>query len=169
MDDINTIFNDDNIQNMNITNIVEDENEYEYSTSNLKDINNKNVRYLNIINYLGLNPNINYPISIIINGIVELHTHEYKVTTSYAGKIQFFIFNSCKISQEIKKNLFDYMKEKYSFYEINRAVKRAYHYYNLDNVINKISVNTTKKQESIVLGFNYNNPRWVPLNSYEIE
>jgi len=164
MDEFNTIFNDEN-NNMNITDIIENEVDDIYIVDNSKDSKNKNTRFLNIIYYLGLNSNINYPLHIIINGIIELHTYEEKKTHYHS----YYKFNTSSISQEIKKNLFDFNKEKYSSYEISRAVKRAYHYYNLDNVVYKYSINSTKKQKINVLGFNYNNPRWVPLNSYDIE
>jgi len=148
-----------NEENMNV-HIIDDN----ISNTSDDDIDNKKYnRYKKIINNLGLNININYPLNIIVDGIIELHT--IPVGNIYVS------FCDNDISQKIRKNIFgnELMQNKfikYTKYYIKRSVKIAFKNY-LYNTIYKNNKNVIDKVDT--LGFNYNNPRWSKLSSYAIE
>ena len=126
--------------------------------------NNNNNRYINILNLMGLNHNINYPINIVIDGIIQMHMDN--ITNIY------YSFSNNKISQKIKNELFgvENTNNKFTIYTVKNMIKRAYsnHRYTYNNP-NTIPIGDKQKHKIDTLGFNYNNPRWLPLVSQEIE
>jgi hypothetical protein len=125
------------------------------------EIYNSKCRYENIINILGLNLNIDYPINVLIDGVIQLHT------TVLGEKI--YKFNNNKLSKKVEYLLFDkyYIGKNHTYIKIKNKIKDAYKYYKFNVIINNKTVKNNKK--SIILGFNHEYSRWIPLQSYEIE
>ena len=127
------------------------------------DDNSKN-RYENIIDIIGLNINIDYPINILLDGIIQLHT------TGYSGKP--VKFNNNNLSKKLECLLFDkpYIGKNHTYAEIKRRLISAYKYYKFNTVINNKFLNNNSKTYNLPnLGFNFEYSRWIPLQSYEIE
>jgi len=159
----------DNIINSNIeinNNIINEQNNINNILSNIehsvKNKIKKNDRYLNVLDALGLNINITYPIKVIIDTIIELH-----VTTNGHTKnsyIRNYKFKTDINSRLIKENL-DLVDTYYlSYIHIKRSLHKIFRNYKYDLVINTInikeSVNTLNNQ---IIGFNYDNPNWKSL------
>lgn len=149
MDSFN-IDHDENNENDNI--MINDENEV--------ITNHKNNMWENIINQLGLNININYPVKTIENGIYEIHCQRLNTNTSkYTKNIK---FKDDKISKTIETHIFgQHSYAPYNLKQFHRSLNNLYRHHKYDNIVNIIDKNDNKKD---VLGFNYKNPRWEPLN-----
>jgi len=161
MDLIN--FNEENI-NTNEENININNNENIIININNNENNNKNNRYENIIELMGLNSNIDYPLKIIIEGIVEMHmikTTENKINSMYS---RVYRFKEDEISTKICDILFGHVVINVSKMSIGRNIRRLYR----NNKYNKIIMNVDNKQTE-TLGFNYDNPRWSQLESFILE
>lgn len=131
-----------------------------------------NDRYINIIETLGLNININYPINILIDAIVELHTintNNNKYVTHHARCFQ---FKNNSLSQKIKNNLTVHLSNHFSKKDIKYALRYLLQKFKYDKVVNSLEekekATLTQHQETMI-GFNYSNPRWNTLSSYSIE
>jgi alpha-D-ribose 1-methylphosphonate 5-triphosphate diphosphatase PhnM len=146
---------------MDFTNIEEDEQEETNENIEVQNLHdNKNYRYLNIIKLLGLNEKINYPHNIIISGIIEMHTDTHG-PHMYIRKTMVFKNNS--VSKQISENLFGGSPtNSVSYMSISRQIKRLYRQYKYENM-------NIHNMIDEILGFNYENPRWIPLESYDIE
>jgi hypothetical protein len=165
------------------TKIIEQSDMENLEKITLKDTDSDYIRYSNIINALGLNVDINYPIKVLADAIVEMHltsSDESKNSYIYSRTLT---FKNNKISNIIKSNLMQNRYQvNYSRKEINYALKRLIRNYKysmvLDNTIslnNSIhdntiinNINNSNKPGSEIMGFNYNNPRWVPLYNFNI-
>lgn len=131
-------------------------------------------RYNTIIETLGLNININYPINVLTEAIIELHTinnSNKKYATHYTRCFQ---FKNNPLSNKIKNNLYaqGYMNNNFSKKDIKYTLRSLLHKLKYDKVISNIDekekVTLTQYQEPMI-GFNYNNPRWNTLLSYTID
>jgi hypothetical protein len=137
---------------------------------------NYNTRYENIIELLGLNININYPIKIIVDGIIELYmkNESTHVKSKYA---RCFKFVDNIIAKKICSNLFDHNHNNHHTYHISimslqTSLRRLHRHYKYNKIASKIDkpndiINKNNNKESN-LGFNYNNPRWYNLTSMVI-
>jgi len=145
----------------------------------LKDTDSDYIRYSNIINALGLNIDINYPIQVLVVAIVEMHlipTDEDKKSYIYKA----LVFKNNKISNIIKSNLMPHKSQGLTTsQEIKYALKRLIRNYKYsmvldktiitnNTIINNINNSNIIKSGSEIMGFNYNNPRWVPLYNFNI-
>ena len=135
----------------------------------------ENQRYNTIIETLGLNININYPINVLTDAIIEMHTNNKNNNNNYiAHHTRCFQFKTNSLSNKIKTNLVanGYLSNFFSKKDIKYALRSLLHKYNYDKIISNIDV-----EEKIILiqhhepmlGFNYNNPRWNTLLSYTFE
>jgi hypothetical protein len=127
-------------------------------------------RYIEIIKLMGLNENINYPINIIITGIIELYTNSNtKNLQKYHRGIHFRLD---EVSKKIYNNLFGTTHIcPVSHINIARTLKRLHRHYKFNNYTSyliDIKYNDICKNNTI-LGFNYENLRWSSLDSYNIE
>jgi hypothetical protein len=165
------------------TKIIEQSDMENLEKITVKDTDSDYIRYSNIINALGLNVDINYPFKVLADAIIEMHltsSDEYKNSYIYSRTLT---FKNNKISNIIKSNLMQYkFQVNYSRKEINYALKRLIRNYKysmaLDNTIitnntiinniNNINNSNIIKPVSEIMGFNYNNPRWVPLYNFNI-
>jgi hypothetical protein len=151
---------DDSEQNINISNNV---------------INHHHDRYIEIIKLMELNENINYPINIIINGIIDLYTNKADNTVSTSKHYKNINFRTDPISKKIYKYIFctegDHMYP-VSIISITRLLRRLQrnHAYNKYIIIDKNNIDKNNKNENKnnTLGFNYSNLRWLSLESYDI-
>jgi len=126
-------------------------------------------RYIEIIKLMGLNENINYPMNIIYNGIVELYTNN---TIKNANKYHRGIhFRLDEVSKKIYNNLFGTTHmSPVSHVNIVRTLKRLHRHYKYNNCNNIIiDKNHAVCKNNQILGFNYENLRWSSLESYNIE
>ena len=143
------------------------------------DINNDIIpRYEIILELLGLNKNINYPQSIILDGIIEMHTIKNKESqyNNYSRYARIYKFKNDKISKKIEKCIFSSTDLLFSYMSISRNIKRCFRTYTYNKIANKVLSNTIKNIDNdknynneLILGFNYHNPRWNTLTSYVIE
>lgn len=160
---------------MDFVNTLDDSEQINYESDKEENIN-KNVinhevpvndRYVEIIKLMGLNENINYPINIIFFGIIELNTINNSTSSNkYQRNIN---FRSDLVSTNIFKHLFGTNHiHPVSFVNISRTLRRLQRQYKYNHVVktydNKIVCKNTN-----TLGFNYDNLRWVQLESYVIE
>ena len=159
---INTMIMDEDINN----NIINDNNiliNTELSVNN----ENTNDRYLNILDALGLNTSISYPLKMIVETIIELHAETEKINYSRHARVH--KFKNDVHSTKIKENLGEIYGQYVSYQQILRIITRMYRNYNYNNTINLLKYNIDNKNQPInknqIIGFNYDNPNW---NSYEI-
>jgi len=166
----NTIlFMDNDEEIINNMNITADE-DIIYEDFNQKETN----RYVNIIYILGLNIYIDYPIKVLTDGIIELHTtHVPDNNIVYSYYAHIYKFKENKLSQKLKSQLFGDVqyRTKYSYKDIKNMITNTYKLYRYNTIINNktIKKDSTNTQTINKLGFNYEYSRWVPLTSYEIE
>lgn len=115
-------------------------------------------RYENIIKLLGLNININYPLKIIIQGIIDIHLIKIREGNKYA---RIYKFRENNISVKLA-NIITYDKDTVvSLMTIEKNIRRIYRHYKLSiisNIVNDKVINE-------VIGFNYKNLRWSALES----
>ena len=160
---------------MDFLNTPDNSEQINYESDNEENINNNvvnqeipvNDRYVEIIKLMGLNENINYPINIIFNGIVELNTINNNANSNkYQRNIH---FRSDLVSEKIFKHLFGTSHiHPVSHVNIVRTLKRLQRQYKYNTVIKTDNNNIVCKNTN-TLGFNYDNLRWVQLESYIIE
>jgi hypothetical protein len=163
------IFDQDNEENsnLNITNIIENDDDNKIQLNN----NSDNNRYINIIKLLGLNKNINYPSNIIINGIIEMHMIKIGNQSSNYARIYKWREDSTskQINETLTGNTVNYQT---SINVLNRLLKRIYRHFKYNNYVSKIdNIIDNNKNNNIIsrsLAFNYDNPRWMPLMSYNL-
>ena len=132
-------------------------------------------RYNTIIETLGLNININYPINVLTEAIIELHAinNNNNNNNNVSRYIRCFQFKNNPLSNKIKNNLTAHIyNHNFSKKDIKYALKSLLHKVKYDKVISGIDdkekVILTQYQEPMI-GFNYNNPRWNTLSSYTID
>lgn len=160
MDEITDI----NETNDNILNneIIENNENYE---------NNIIPQYELILELLGLNKNINYPLSIILDGIMEMHTTKNKDSPSYyiSKRARIYKFKNDDTSKKLEYILYTSDNITTSYFNIFRNLGRIYRNYTYNKIANKISNQNNAKNNELMLGFNYHNQRWNTLSSYVIE
>jgi hypothetical protein len=123
---------------------------------------NKNDIYETIINLLGLNIKINYPLKNITDGLIEMHMINNQ-KGSYSKYSKSLIFRNDPVSMKIKNILFVNNIPNFSYRVIQHRLLRAYRHYKYDKIMN---INEPKKESKMeVLGFSNDNPRWSPLES----
>ena len=132
-------------------------------------------RYNTIIETLGLNININYPINVLTEAIIELHAinNNNNNNNNVSRYIRCFQFKNNPLSNKIKNNLTAHIyNNRFSKKDVKYALKSLLHKLKYDKVISNIDekekVTLTQYQEPMI-GFNYNNPRWNTLLSYTID
>jgi hypothetical protein len=168
----NNIINQNNIIN---DMIIQDDINNNIIDSNILintelSVNNEstNDRYLNILDALGLNTSISYPLKMIIQTIIELHVETQNGKTNYSRYARIFKFKTDVYSTKIKENFGETYGQFISYQQISRNITRMYRNYTYNNTINLLKNNVNKNQpdnKNQIIGFNYENPCW---NSYEI-
>jgi len=133
----------------------------------------ENERYKTIIETLGLNININYPINVLTDAIIELHSINKNNNNNYiAHHTRCFQFKTNSLSNKIKANLsgHGYLNNYFSKKDIKYALRSIFHKYKYDIKVNNLEekIILTQHQEPMI-GFNYNNPRWNTLSSYTFD
>ena len=155
-----------------VLSVLESNYDLELEKVSIKETENDSVRYYNILNTLGLNININYPLNVLIEAIFQIHI----ISESTYMRSRNWEFKNNKLSNIIKMNLYPeiYKNRKYTSYlEVKRILKiiiRNYKYSMvLDNLNteNKMNNNIIMPKQEII-GFNFNNPRWAPLYDFNI-
>ena len=151
---------------ININQLTESENANQLieseDTNQLLDKDSNKCSYEKIIELLGLNININYPLKIIQMGIIELHT---KVETQYLNANRYsknLLFRKDNISIKLEGILFNNFFRSFSQIQLYRVLLRQYRHFKYNKIINVVD---KKEQKKDIMGFNYDNPRWVQLDS----
>ena len=126
-------------------------------------LKNENDRYENIIILLGLNPKINYPLKIIQQGIIDMcmfntHNNTNKYSRTYK-------FRDDSTSKKICEILYGSTINCVSIMGIGSRIRNIYRHYKYTKIVLNIDNNKTKSSVPETLGFNYDNPRWKPLDS----
>jgi len=154
-DDINIINNQNIINDDNINDEIE--NEFV--------INNENNRFLDIIILLGLNPKINYPLKIIQQGIIEMCM--IKQNSNYHNKFsKVYKFRDDSISKKICEIMYNTnINYQLSIMSVGSCIRRMYRHYKYTKIVSNVDDNKIKNVIPETLGFNYDNPRWKPLDS----
>lgn len=159
-----------NILDDTTKNIDESDNEENISENIVNQQLKYEDRYIEIIKLMGLNDNINYPVNIIIIGIIELYTNN---NTKNLQKYQRGIhFRTDEVSKKIYNNLFGTTHiSPVSHVNIARTLKRLHRHYKYNNYNNIMidNKNNVICKNNPILGFNYENLRWSSLESYNIE
>jgi hypothetical protein len=175
MDLITTPLNIEDMNN-NIINdmIIQDDINNNIIDSNILintelSVNNEstNDRYLNILDALGLNTNISYPLKMIIQTIIELHVETPTGKINHSRYARIYKFKNDIYSTKIKDNIGEIYGH-LSYQQISRVLSRIYRNYTYNNTINSVKNLVNKNQpddKNQIIGFNYDNPNW---NSYEI-
>jgi hypothetical protein len=162
----NSIFNQNTI---NTEIIIDDEINNNIINNNILintelSVNNENTndRYLNILDALGLNINISYPMKMIVETIIELHVDTLHGKSNHSRHARVYKFKLDLYSNKIKENLGEVYGQYISYQQISRMLNRVYrnYFYNYQ-ATNK----NNKDDKNQIIGFNYENPCW---NSYEI-
>jgi len=143
------------------------EEEFEESNINqlvdTENVSESKSAYEQIIDILGLNININYPLKIIQNGIIELHTINEKPNSNITKYSRCILFRKDPLSRKLENILFGYgigyMRNQIQIYRSINRLHRNFKYEKIINVVDR------KEQKKDTLGFNYDNPRWTPLES----
>jgi len=153
MEDINFI--DQHNENIDI-----DDGDELDNNNNTLEIDNNNSWEL-LLNELGLYV-MNYPLKLIKNGILELHT--FKTSTVNSKYYKNIKFKDDQISKKIESILFgEHLYPPYSHMQLYHIINRSYRRYRYNKRMNIIDSNKDKKD---IIGFNYDNPRW---NTLDIE
>jgi hypothetical protein len=131
-------------------------------TNNNININNQQDLWKNLLNELGLNPSIDYPIKIIFNGIIEMHIiRSSNNSNKFTRNLK---FRDDQISKSVEKTIFNqFTYSPYSSGQLYRQVVRMYRHYRYNKIINIVD---RKEDHKDVVGFNYDNPRW---NNNDVE
>lgn len=156
-DDINIINN----QNITDENIINENIENEFI------INNENNRFLDIIILLGLNPKIDYPLKIIQQGIMEMCMIKQNNNSNYSNKFsKVYKFRDDTISKKICEIMFGTsINYQLSIMSVGSSIRRMYRHYKYTKIISNVDDNKIRPVIPETLGFNYDNPRWKPLDS----
>jgi len=151
-----------------VNNNIINENNILINTELSVNNENTNDRYLNILDALGLNINISYPLKMIVETIIELHVETSNGRTNNSRYARIYKFKNDVYSTKIKEN-FGEIYGHMSYQQISRYLTRMYRNYTYNNTINLVKYNINDKTKQInkneIIGFNYDNPCW---NSYEI-
>jgi hypothetical protein len=129
-------------------------------------------RYNTIIETLGLNININYPINVLTDAIIEMHTINKNNNNNYvAHYTRCFQWKNNSLSNKIKSNLVA-LSHNFSKKDVKYALKSLLHKLKYDKVVSgydeKEKLIISEYQEPMT-GFNYNYPRWNTLSSYTFD
>jgi len=120
-------------------------------------------RYTKLIKLMGLNENINYPINIIIAGIIELYTNGNSIVNKYHKNIK---FRNDPVSTQIFTCITGHgTPYTVSQKDISRSIRRLQRNYLYSNIMKTDTSKIMNKNDNL-LGFNYENLRWNPLESY---
>ena len=95
-------------------------------------------RYNTIIETLGLNININYPINVLTEAIIELHTINNNNNNNVSHYIRCFQFKNNPLSNKIKANLSVHMNNRFSKKDVKYALRSLLHKLKYDKVISNI-------------------------------
>jgi len=135
----------------------------------------ENQRYNTIIETLGLNININYPINVLTDAIIEMHTINKNNNNNYvAHYTRCFQWKNNSLSNKIKSNLVahGYLSNNFSKKDVKYALRSLLHKLKYDKVVSgydeKEKIILTQHQEQM-LGFNNNYPRWNTLSSFTFD
>jgi hypothetical protein len=158
---------EENITNLLDTNedniIINSQEQLEHDIN----INTHSSSYENIIELLGLNININYPINIIATGIKEMYMKSSWSENSYISKYsKCYFFPNNVIAKKLQHYILGYTKDHsvISYQTLLINLKRIYRQYKYNNIVSNVDNNDNKMKQNNV-GFNYNNPRWNKLES----
>jgi hypothetical protein len=139
-----------------------DENINNISNENINNISNENNTWEKIIQILGLNNNINYPIKTIQAGLFEIYLT--KINNNLGRYTKNFKFKDDSISKELEKYICGpHPYSPYSQIQIFRHLLRLYRNHKYSNIVNIVDVKN-KNNKKDVMGFNYDNPRWNSLD-----
>jgi hypothetical protein len=163
----NNIINQNNIIN---DMIIQDDINNNILINTELSVNNENTndRYLNILDALGLNTSISYPLKMIVETIIELHVQSDSGKTNPSRYARVYKFKNDVYSTKIKENIGETFGQYMSYQQISRNIIRIYRNYTYNNTINLLKDVNNKNQQNNknqIIGFNYDNPCW---NSYEI-
>jgi hypothetical protein len=156
----NNIINDMIIQDDINNNIID--NNILINTELSVNNESTNDRYLNILDALGLNTSISYPLKMIVDTIIELHVETQNGKTNSSRYARVYKFKNDVYSTKIKENIGETFGQYMSYQQISRNLIRIYRNYTYNNTVNLLKINENKNQ---IIGFNYENPCW---NQYEI-
>jgi hypothetical protein len=151
MDSFDTFLEEDDELDMNdnITN------------ENINNISNENI-WEKIIKLLGLNNNINYPIKTIQAGLSEIYL--IKTNNQYGRYTKNYKFKDDLISKELEKYIFGNQSySPYSQIQMFRSLLRLNRNHKYNNIVNIVDIKN-KNNKKDILGFNYDNPRWISLD-----
>ena len=158
----------DEISDDDVNNNIINENNILINTGLSVNNENTNDRYLNILDALGLNISISYPLKMIVDTIIELHVETQNGRTNNSRHARIYKFKNDVYSTKIKEN-FGEIYGHMSYHQISRYLNRIYRNYTYNNTIklHKYDINNKNQQinKNEIIGFNYDNPCW---NSYEI-
>jgi len=128
------------------------------SSNELSNENNQidtSDRYIKLIDALGLNINIVYPIRIILSSIKEIHTIKEKTNkdSNYSAIYRFKLdYHSKKIC-----DIFSFYSNLFSINHLSSELHRMYRQYKYNKIMNNPYVIDKPNQ---IIGFNYTNPHW---------
>jgi len=164
--DFDLLISDNHIED-DISEINEVNEENENNEINDNKITNQKDRYLIMINLLGLNENIKYPLKMICDTIIELHAHVDKNYNKYVRCIK---FSEDNFSQKIKETL-DIYGDFFSYRVLLRKVKNLHRHFLYNTITNhsKLQKTNFENQQNLIVGFNYTYPCWKPLNTLNIK
>ena len=162
MNTINEINENNEINDINENNVINNIND----TSDVNNYIDQSTRYENIIQLLGLNISIDYPIKIIIEGIIDMHLIKPVSVSNRVGKYaRIFKFRNNTISEKLCVNIFgDIYTPSFSTASIINSLKRIHRQYKYNKMVVKID-DTTNNTIVESKGFNNENPRWTKLTS----
>jgi hypothetical protein len=164
-----------------IINDFEVEEEYKFKNINIEsgddadteDSSKEVDKYNNLMNILGLNTKINYPLRVLADAIVELHlVQKADIQKSNMNYGRIYNFRKNKLSFMIKNILFFEQNMNYgiSYYDIKCGLKRLIRTHKYNIITDSFNTNNAGLDKPIkdVIGFNFNNPRWIGLYDYII-
>lgn len=140
----NILINDININDINKNAIIDDE----------KDISKIDL-YILLMNILGLNIKITYPINMITNTIVESYMILNNLGRPIYSTLRCYDFKTDEVSAKIKEIL-QLPSDKLSLTVISRKIKWIYRHYKYNLIVK--DDNGPKNQ--IIIGFNYKYSGW---------
>ena len=142
----------------NNINIIEDDNMIEDDTNKLKDKD----RYIRLLEILGLNVNVIYPIKYLFQIIIELHS--IIINKVFITKINYSNNNMYKLKDDdISKKIGEllYIYNNFRICRLSRLVNRLYRHYKW----NSWKTKDEDKYSNKIIGFNYMNPCWNSLET----
>ena len=162
MNTINEINENNEINDINENNVINNIND----TSDVNNYIDQSTRYENIIQLLGLNISIDYPIKIIIEGIIDMHIIKPGNISNRVGRYaRIYKFRDNNISKKLSLNIMGDMDAgNFSTMTILHSLKRIHRQYKYNKMVVKID-DTTNNTIVESKGFNNENPRWTKLTS----